>query len=33
VGGPAATPGNLLVLGDNLDALNALLPLHRGQVK
>ena len=26
VGDPAATPGNLLVQGDNLDALKALLP-------
>jgi adenine-specific DNA-methyltransferase len=26
-------PGNLLVQGDNLDALKALLPFHRGRVK
>jgi adenine-specific DNA-methyltransferase len=33
VGDVAATPGNLLVQGDNLDALKALLPFHRGRVK
>lgn len=32
-GDPAATPGNLLVQGDNLQALKALLPFYRGQVK
>lgn len=29
----AAAPGNLLVQGDNLQALKALLPFYRGQVK
>lgn len=33
VGDITATPGNLLVQGDNLDALAALLPFHRGRVK
>ena len=33
VGDVAGTPGNLLVQGDNLDALKALLPFHRGRVK
>ena len=28
-----ATSGNLLIQGDNLDALKALLPLYRGRVK
>ncbi|MCB1996584.1 MAG: site-specific DNA-methyltransferase, partial [Rhodoferax sp.] len=31
--GDAATSGNLLVQGDNLEALKALLPFYRGQVK
>ncbi|MGH8759908.1 MAG: site-specific DNA-methyltransferase, partial [Burkholderiales bacterium] len=30
---PAATHGNLLIQGDNLEALKALLPFYRGQVK
>ena len=31
--GPAATRGNLLIQGDNLEAIKALLPFYRGQVK
>jgi len=27
------TAGNLLIQGDNLEALKALLPLYRGRVK
>ena len=30
---PAATHDNLLIQGDNLEALKALLPFYRGQVK
>jgi adenine-specific DNA-methyltransferase len=33
VGDAAAAQGNLLVQGDNLEALKALLPFYRGQVK
>jgi adenine-specific DNA-methyltransferase len=32
-GSADGAPGNLLVQGDNLQALKALLPLYRGQVK
>lgn len=32
-GDPAAAAGNLLIQGDNLEALKALLPFYRGQVK
>jgi adenine-specific DNA-methyltransferase len=32
-GEPGSAPGNLLVQGDNLEALKALLPFYRGQVK
>ena len=31
--GPAATHGNLLIQGGNLEAIKALLPFYRGQVK
>jgi adenine-specific DNA-methyltransferase len=31
--GDAAASGNLLIQGDNLAALKALLPFHRGRVK
>ena len=30
---PGATSGNLLIQGDNLEAIKALLPFYRGQVK
>ena len=30
---PAPPPDNLLIQGDNLEALKALLPFYRGQVK
>jgi adenine-specific DNA-methyltransferase len=30
---PGATTGNLLIQGDNLEAIKALLPFYRGQVK
>ena len=30
---PAATHGNLLIQGDNLEAIKALLPFYREQVK
>ena len=33
VGAGAADSGNLLIQGDNLDALAALLPFYRGRVK
>ena len=33
VEGPAAITDNLLIQGDNLEALKALLPFYRGQVK
>lgn len=32
-GEPASAQGNLLIQGDNLEALKALLPFYRGQVK
>lgn len=32
-GDPAAAAGNLLIQGDNLEALKALLPFYRGRVK
>lgn len=32
-GSGAAGGGNLLILGDNLQALKALLPFYRGRVK
>jgi adenine-specific DNA-methyltransferase len=32
-GDASSAPGNLLVQGDNLEALKALLPFYRGQVK
>ena len=32
-GEPASAQGNLLIRGDNLEALKALLPFYRGQVK
>ena len=32
-GEPASAHQNLLIQGDNLEALKALLPFYRGQVK